>query len=657
MLERYDRDSEGFVSYLTSHGISYDQICKEGLHTQLPRGDLSAAQMDEAKGVLAAVSLRCVQIFESLLPAEHKTLAQDDRLSALTYLLPHKNPHIDEYFSGLLFRASLPPDKQDLVMGETLIASITDDQAAKDLWPQAAVLGIGSRLAGGASALFLYDEHPTDNRSQSGSNSLALLMRNELLPEGTLSVALEKVINEIDHIDSFGGGHLKNLSLYCKLLHEARLRVVNSEKTREDTAEATVTSANTTGKWVEMDPTWKTALMDVALVTFLLELNSRNLSMENGFFSIPSKDYLPALLSVIDDYKKTSTFRTNPTFLAALAKIRELFKKTFPRDQEAKKIVLTKQSSAAERTVQKDAGGRPISQILLVPYLPFLLEKYWGKEAARIFFFPLLEARINRELTNMELSTELRDRINPPTENYHELSLSFGVANVLHGISQDNTAYSVLEISTDLGEIFPGTLLHFFRNCSDGRGCILLHNQKFKTTFLGKGVMLSQSVWSRLCEEIIQLEGESLPTPEGCGCWHIIRHDQLVAPFLLNRNPAHQYVPETSLNAQKLFELLTHAMKEPEVVATPTHAPKQTSMELSIEALNFYKKPKNETASKKRPKKADVERALSHAARKMLLGADKEILTKFVQNLEETDADYPQWKTLYEKAQSVIRSW
>ncbi|MDR0964376.1 MAG: hypothetical protein LBM60_07155, partial [Clostridium sp.] len=343
-----------------------------------------------------------------------------------------------------------------------------------------------------------------------------------------------------------------------------------------------------------------------------------------------------------------------------LAKIRELFKKTFPRDQEAKKIILSKQSNAPERTPQKDAGGRPISQILLVPYLPYLLEKYWGKVAAHIFFFPLLEARINRELTNMEVSKELREHLSPPTENYLERSLSFGVVDLLHDRSQDDISFSVLEISTDLEEIFPGTLLHFFRNCNDGRGCILLHNRKFKTTFLGKGIMLSQSVWSRLCEEIIKIEGESLPTPEGCGCWHIIRHDHLVAPFLLNRNPAHQYVPETKLNARKLIELLAHAIKEPEVAVTaqtPIQSPTQTSADVMIETLSFYKKPKNETASKKRPKKADVERALSHAARKMLLGADKEILTKFVQNLEETDADYPQWKTLYEKAQNVIKTW
>jgi hypothetical protein len=194
-----------------------------------------------------------------------------------------------------------------------------------------------------------------------------------------------------------------------------------------------------------------------------------------------------------------------------------------------------------------------------------------------------------------------------------------------------------LEISTDLDEVYPGTLLHFLRNCHDGRGCIILHNRKSETTFVGKGIALTQSVWSRFCEEIVKLEGESIPTPQGCGCWHIIRHGQLVAPFLLNRNPAHQYVPKTCLNARKVLELLMQATQEP--------------------VINPFLKPEKKATLKKRPKKTDVERALSHAAHKMLLATDKELLMKFVKNMDEADDDFKQWKNMYEKAQNVIKSW
>jgi hypothetical protein len=68
------------------------------------------------------------------------------------------------------------------------------------------------------------------------------------------------------------------------------------------------------------------------------------------------------------------------------------------------------------------------------------------------------------------------------------------------------------------------------------------------TSALFKGTHIPEDKWQRLVRVIESKEDE---------CWHIIeRSDGTIAPFILNGNKTHQYVPRTALDDKSLVELI-----------------------------------------------------------------------------------------------------
>ena len=79
-------------------------------------------------------------------------------------------------------------------------------------------------------------------------------------------------------------------------------------------------------------------------------------------------------------------------------------------------------------------------------------------------------------------------------------------------------------------------------------------------------------LWERICGALVELEGAS-DAEESPGAWHVTRHPNGIAGFLLNGNAAHRYAPQTSITAQSLARIADQcAAQSPERTAEQSAA-------------------------------------------------------------------------------------
>jgi hypothetical protein len=85
-----------------------------------------------------------------------------------------------------------------------------------------------------------------------------------------------------------------------------------------------------------------------------------------------------------------------------------------------------------------------------------------------------------------------------------------------------------------------------------GCGFVLVRNPTLGTSALFKGANIPEEKWEKLVHLIKGKEDE---------CWHVIeRSDGTIAPFILNGNKTHQYVPRSALDDKALVALVKRTM-------------------------------------------------------------------------------------------------
>ena len=120
--------------------------------------NMTPRYIEEAGGVLRAISLKSAEVVREVLGEENIKPMNKAKLDHLDRILVHTSPHLDEYLAVLLFRACLPPQKlREVQLEEFTLNSISNDRLAIATWRNAAVFGIGGTHKGGANPLFLFD--------------------------------------------------------------------------------------------------------------------------------------------------------------------------------------------------------------------------------------------------------------------------------------------------------------------------------------------------------------------------------------------------------------------------------------------------------------------------------------------------------------------
>ena len=207
---------------------------------------LSDEYMVQSGGLFRAISRKSTELLRRDLKNFNIKQFSPDCCKKWKYILMHCQPHVDEYLSSFFLRACLPASMDKFMVGETILFSKDHDIEAQRIWPEAAVLGVGNTINGGANALLLFDEHAV-NQDSAEEGSLIMLMKHYLLGSQRLPKPFYDMVREINYIDQYGTSHPKSLAVYTKYIQAARLPTANLE---------------------EMPPEWKCALMDAVFAAY-----------------------------------------------------------------------------------------------------------------------------------------------------------------------------------------------------------------------------------------------------------------------------------------------------------------------------------------------------------------------------------------------------
>ena len=452
-----------------------------------------------------------------------------ETLERWEYILPHFRPHMDEYLSSLFLRACLPDDMRRLKFGETFLTSRDDDPQAKALWPRAAVLGIGGTVNGGAAPLLLFDEHESYGAERE-SSSLVILMKRYLLGKQRPPYPFYQMLNEVNYIDMYGGGHSKNLATYVKYLNTLPAEYFGGE------ADA---------------PTWKAAIVDACLTAFYMGLRDPSPNFADR------ARWEPALRRSLSDYMTRTALKDEPGFDAAAKKITRYLTTIFARSQAAGELKITMTDRSGARVVKGRETGHETELNLLVPYLPYLCFRAWGWNVSQLLLFFLWEGRFRQEMSFAGAFQTLCASIPKKCADIDALETPVGTLDIAScGLTDKNgTSLKIYDL-TSKGGIAPGPLNRYMRTRNAGFGLTIFRDASIHSTVLTRGEGVDMGLWERVCNALIEKEGASDDASGQEGAWHVTRNPNGIASFLLNGNPTHRYVPCTAVTAKSLAQIV-----------------------------------------------------------------------------------------------------
>lgn len=488
---------------------------------------ISPSDRSASGGLLAALADKSVSYVNTLLGPVSRP-QPDQALSSLDRIIVHTDPHLDEYLADLLFRACLPPDKWSAESIEQAIFSSVGDSGCRLLWPTAAVLGIGSNVSGGVQPLFLFDEHVSGQSRVAPSCSQIVLnkMLNEVPP------SLNGVLREVNAIDEFGGAHPQSLSILIRGLHQVRV----------PQSEGDGLLSNSTGLTVE----WKRAILNACLAA-VIYCNATGIDLIDN-----PDEKRKALDASLTNYLTLSPHRGHEKFDQAAQRLRSIF-------GDQRKVF--EESFLKDRAGPiLDGDGNKIPQILIFSRVCYALEQAWGAKLRDMVATHFWESELQRQLQFYEVEDAL----------YAMVRSGKGRADSDIGVLWRDIlpAIDVIEVDRRSGHsrqrrkavwllglvAAPGltstnqALQSFLNHENGGCGLLLIQNPALGTTALFKGSSVPEAKWRTLVELLNAKEPE---------CWHVIYNSAgTIAPFVLNGNKAHQYVPRSALDGNVLQELV-----------------------------------------------------------------------------------------------------
>lgn len=486
---------------------------------------IEAQEIAAAGGMLAAITSKSASYLYQLTKAAHKPVPSEI-VDELDRIIVHVDPHLDEYFAELLFRACLPKEKWAVELYEQAVFSQTDDLGCKHLWPSAAVLGLGSTYSGGTTPLFLFDEHVSGQSKV--ADSCSQIVADKML--SIVPASISEMLREINFIDEYGGGHPQNLNNLIKALHEARFQFGSED---DGVQVRDVLSSE-----------WKRAIVCACLVAVIYCLENQ----------IDIKGYpeekRKSLESSLDNYIVKSRHQNHARFAGAIQRLRSIY-----LDQALvfKNAVLRNRTGA-----MLDSEGNQIPQLLLLSRVCFACEKCWGidfRDAIATHFWEVeLQNHLSFGVVEDEIDKIVRAKTSKAATAVGTITFNFLPDMDVEFLDfrkqrrKKRTRLWIFTMAPNVGVTRAAQAIqHYTNEHNFGCGLILMKNSILGTSALFKGSSLPEEGWRRLVSLIRSKEEE---------CWHVI--DQStggIAPFIVNGNKAHQYVPRSALDNMTLMEL------------------------------------------------------------------------------------------------------
>jgi len=412
----------------------------------------------------------------------------------------------------LLFRVALKSENRRREFMEFTVHA-DDDSAARVLWANAAVFGIGSTVTCGQYAEYLFDEHKTGGgRTES---SCAKLVADQCFR--SLPVSIKRVLAEIDVIDSQGGAHPLHLNNLLKTCHYLQFYLGQGPKGRSQSD--------------SMTPEWKRAVVS-ALVTAVIYC------LENGDPFTNGASVQALVREFFNRYEKVCPYSARENFATLFGKL--------------------KSNVGNLNGFPKDSGGN-YTQLLLVPFLANAAAIAWGKNVAYFLMVPLFETAIlggldyNRSLALV--AKAFANKNQPETIYTRDCSMGGIVLQRIRyrgqvkvrGEFQEASWESPIWIISCRHNNFivqPNKAMFTYLNTENsGVGLILIENTKDSTKALFKGIGFPQIHWLNIIAALQEREPD---------LWYKANDS---VTFINNGNQSHRYRDLSALTPAKLARL------------------------------------------------------------------------------------------------------
>ena len=467
---------------------------------QITRGDVQ-----RTGGLLAALSEASAGVLREVVVGRVQS-PDPDKISNLARLIVHKAPHLDEYLAELLFRAALPPNTRTEFVEAVVYSS--DDRLAEDLWPSAAVFGIGHNVSAGRRALFLFDEHVPEGETREDPSCTELVVKTCF---SSLPPAIDTLVAEVNDIDSRGGAEALHLNNLLKTAHLTLYELGVMGATRRTT---------------KLTAAWKRAIVNALLAAVVVTLRDDALERVRGEAGKRARNQL-------DRFIATTSYRLHPHFDAVVQKLRSGI-----GARSAQVLTLPVLASAAV-----DVWGEQMAF--------FLTSHLWESEILKDIHFRQVRELLNAHCVERNGGVRLRvpSRVDLPDFSVVVLPVS-GRRFKSISVGQQNRPGTILRdlvvISCRGGNvpIQPNkAIAQFLAENNDGVGVMLIHNttESNKIVFRGRG--LSQVYWTAVVGEIMRREP---------GLW---MQPAETAAFVINGNPAHKEKALSALTASRLVDI------------------------------------------------------------------------------------------------------
>lgn len=443
----------------------------------------------------------------------------------------HTNPHLDEYFSELLFRASLSIDSRELDFFEEAIYSENNDLVAKELWPQSVVFGIGSTISPGANPLIKFDEHTTTK----GRFSLSCAeLVSKYVANNDLSIypnSIRQIIREVNSIDAYGKAHPQNLSNIIKTLHNVKFLFSKGTTSKDDIRD-------------NLNDTWKRSLLDGMFTAVIY-------AIDNGIDLQSNPDEQKYfLMKSLNAYKDNSLHRNNPYFEEAY----NWLASTYGEQDKVINNAILRDSSNKEIL---DTNGNTIPQLLLLSKVNFACIECWGESFTSFLMTHIWESEFQRQINFRILKNELqnsldnKDNVDKRTiagifskRTLNKIRMYRVLKNKYSGQYETIQSWCnpiIIFISSVSGLFDPQeAALNYVNKYNSYCGFIIVEDSYTGTKALFRTEGIPNDKWVDLVDLLQEVDKD---------CWY----DPTINPnkpakFIVNGTKAHQYVKKSGLD-------------------------------------------------------------------------------------------------------------
>lgn len=465
-------------------------------------------------GYLNAINHACFDYLHNLM-GRSKCFRPIKELDKLDRVILHIDPHIDEYFAALLFVSSLPPKFRNIQYMETPVVSETFDVHLRKYFPNAAVFGIGSEIAGGAKPLFSFDEHVRNKRREipSCSEVVSRFRFNNRIPRSIL-----KVLKEINEIDASGGAHDQNIGNIIKSGHTIRLVLENQ-----------MSELDSRSDWIS--PFWKWTIMNVSITSIIYCLEE-NVTLNNDKIL---QENVKVSLGYFESYCK---FHFHHEYQVVIDRIRQTY--------------------LAQKNVLKTAvlpKSKNISQELLLGKVTLAVKSCFGASVTQIVMMHYWEIIYHANRSYFGIYDQLKNPFEKKGQIFSNNQFGYFEKREIKQFSfipffrKNAPAHNTLKPWILLVEPLPSVsgsnrpLTTILRKLNHGFGFIYLWAPS-QGVVLFKGSGIPSDIWRKLKQKMKQKEPS---------LWH----DEGYEHFILNGNKTHQYVQRTTITIDDLEKMVS----------------------------------------------------------------------------------------------------